>query len=55
MTHDTKLNFLADWIDLRDATYSLGDFLLYAGSAGLEYSPIIWCVVVIGRLRKKED
>src|ERR1035437_212492 len=40
MTKDTKLNYLADWIDLRN-TYSIGDFLLYAGSTGMEYSPII--------------
>ena len=54
MTEDTHLNFLADWIDLRN-TYSPGDVLLIAGEFGMTYSPIIWCVVIIGRLRKKED
>jgi hypothetical protein len=55
MTSDTHFNFLADWIDLGNAVYSIGDFLLMGGENALEYAPIIWVAVVIGKLRKKED
>jgi len=55
MTKDTHLNFLADWIDLKSAIYSPGDLLIELGDRGMDYSPIVWIVVVIGRLRKKED
>lgn len=55
MTKETHLNFLADWIDLKSATYSIGDLLLELGGRGMDYSPIVWVVVVLGRLRKKEE
>ncbi len=55
MSKDTHLNFLADWIDMKSATYSPGDELIELGEAGLNYAPWIWATVVIGRLRKKED
>jgi hypothetical protein len=55
MTTNTHLNFLADWIDLKDATYSIGDVLLLLGEKASEYSFPIWCAVVIGRLRKHEE
>ena len=55
MTKNTHLNFLADWIDFKTATYSPGDELIDLGEFGLKYAPIIWITVVIGRLRKRED
>ena len=55
MTNKTHLNFLADWIDLHTATYSPGDILLDLGDKGMAYSPWIWAVVVIGRLRRREE
>ena len=55
MTKDTHLNFLADWIDMKSATYSPGDLVLELGESGLIYAPFIWATIVIGRLRKKED
>lgn len=55
MTSKTRLNFLADWIDFGDATYSPGDFLLMLGEEGMKYFPILWAAVVISRLNKKEE
>lgn len=42
MTDQTRLNLLADWIDLQDATYSPGDLLLEAGSWMWDYAPLLW-------------
>jgi hypothetical protein len=55
MTKRTRLNALADWIDLKSATYSPGDLLVELGETGMEYAPFIWAALVIGRLNKKED
>jgi hypothetical protein len=55
MTKKTHLNFLADWIDLRSATYSLGDLLMDLSDWSMKYSWPIWITVVFGRLRKRED
>ena len=55
MTSKTRLNFLADWIDLKSATYSIGDFLIDAGEWGMNYCPWIWTFVAIQRLRRRED
>lgn len=55
MTKETRLNFLADWIDWKTATYSIGDLILGLGEIGMKYSPVVWVVVVFGQLRKKED
>ena len=55
MTSKTHLNFLADWIDLREATYSIGDFLLYLGEFGLKYAPAVWLAVAVQKLRKREE
>ena len=54
MTPATHLNFLADVFDLKNATYSIGDFMLYAGEYLIPISPFVWATVVIGRLRKQE-
>jgi len=54
-TSETKLNWLADWIDLHGDIYSPGDVVLYLGDTGMTYSPFFWAAVVIGRLAKKEE
>ena len=54
MTGKTRLNFLADWIDLKSATYSLGDFAIDAGEWGLEYCPFLWFGVAVARLNRRE-
>lgn len=55
MSKKTHLNFLGDWIDLKEATYSPGDALLEAGEFGLTYAPAVWLTVAVQRLRKRED
>jgi len=55
MTPASHLKFLADWIDLKSSTWSPGDVLLYIGEMGITYAPFVWVIVVIGRLRKKEE
>jgi hypothetical protein len=55
MTSKTHLNFLADWIDLKSATYSIGDLLIDIGEFGLKYAPVVWLTVAVQRLRKRED
>ena len=55
MTSKTHLNFLADWIDLKSVTYSLGDLAIDAGDWGLKYCPFLWFGIAVGRLNKKED
>ena len=55
MTPRTHLNFLADWIDMKTATYSPGDVLIYLGEAAGDYSYVVWGFVVIGKLRKKDE
>lgn len=54
MTSKTHLNFLADWIDLQDATYSPGDAFIELGEELWSYATLIWLVVVVNRLRKQE-
>ena len=50
MTSDTHLNALADIFDF-GGIYSIGDFMLMLGQWLLEYSLVVWLVVVILRLR----
>lgn len=55
MTKDTHLNWLADWVDLKRATYSPGDLLLGLGEDGMVYAPFVWAFVAVGKLRKIEE
>ena len=55
MTSKTHLNFLADWIDLKSATYSIGDFLIDAGEWGFTYCPFLWFGVAVSRLNRREN
>jgi len=53
MTKQTHLNALADIFDFKDATYSIGDGLLYLGE-WLRYSCwLLWGFVMIGKARKQ--
>ena len=47
MTDQTHLNFLADWIDLKDAIYSPGDFLIMLGDWLFSYAPWLWAFLMI--------
>lgn len=53
MTKDTHLNFLADWIDLKDATYSPGDLLLEAGDYTGQYSFWVWFALILAEIKRK--
>jgi hypothetical protein len=50
MTSKTHLNFLADWIDLKEATYSIGDFLLMLGEWLGAFAPFLFAFDVIRKL-----
>jgi hypothetical protein len=53
MTKDTNLNFLADWIDLKEAIYSPGDLLLIFADY---LSPLVfpaWFAVMLVDTRRK--
>ena len=52
MTKETHLNALADVFDLKDATYSIGDFLLYMGEYLFGFAPFIFLFDVVRKLRK---
>lgn len=55
MTSATHLNFLADWIDLPEATYSPGDLLLELGDWSMNYAPLLWGFLLCSdALRRKE-
>lgn len=46
MSDKTKLNFLADWIDFRLATYSPGDMMIFASESLWDYFPFLWAVLI---------
>jgi hypothetical protein len=52
MTSKTHLNFLADWIDLRSAVYSIGDALLELGEYGFGFMFPLFVFDVVRKLRK---
>ena len=52
MTSKTHLNFLADWIDLRDAVYSIGDALLELGEYGFGFMFPLFVFDVVRKLRQ---
>lgn len=58
MTGETKLNFLADYINLRTAILSPGDLLLELADWLSKASGAVWGVLVLGdvmRARKQEQ
>jgi hypothetical protein len=52
MTSKTHLNFLADWIDLKEATYSIGDGLLELGEWGFGFILPLFIFDAVRKLRK---
>jgi len=55
MTENTHLNALADVIDLRSATYSIGDLLLYLGEWLMGFAFPVWMFEVIRRAGKNRS
>ncbi len=53
MTSTTRLNWLADYIDLRDAHYSPGDLLLELSYALAIYSSVVWATLMIAEVNKE--
>ena len=55
MTPATRLNFLADWIDLKTAWVSPGDLLLWGYEWMWRYAPTVWLALVLARLKELYD
>ena len=54
MTADTKLNFLADIIDVHVRVMSIGDMLLELGDMMATYCFTVWITLVIVELNKPQ-
>jgi hypothetical protein len=52
MTSETHLNFLADVFDMKDAIYSIGDFMLMLGEWLGSFTFAIFVFDVVRKLRK---
>lgn len=52
MTSKTHLNFLADVFDLKEATYSIGDFLLMLSDWLMVFAPFLFVFDVVRKLQK---
>jgi len=50
MTSKTHLNFLADVFDLKEAIYSVGDFLLMLGEWLWSFVPIVWVTLILKKV-----
>ena len=50
MTPDTHLNLLADIFDMKDAIYSIGDFLLMLGEWLMAFAPFVFLFDVVRKL-----
>ena len=51
MTPDTHLNLLADIFDMKDAIYSIGDFLLMLGEWLMAFAPFVFLFDVVKKLK----
>ena len=51
MSHDTHLNLLADIFDMKDAIYSIGDFLLMLGEWLMAFAPFVFLFDVVRKLK----
>ena len=51
MTSHTHLNFLADIFDMKDAIYSIGDFMLILGDWLWAFAPFLFAFDVIRKLK----
>lgn len=50
MGHNSRLKFLADYINLGDAIYSPGDMFIYLGEWLFGYTAIMWLGLALRRL-----
>jgi hypothetical protein len=55
MTPETHLNLLADIFDLRDATYSIGDFMLMLSEWSFAFLPFVFLFDVTRKLKAVKD
>lgn len=55
MSDKTHLNFLADWIDLKEAIYSPGDLCRMLGSYTWNYAAFLWAVLMCVGAWKREE
>ena len=51
MSRDTHLNLLADIFDMKDAIYSIGDFLLMLGEWLMAFAPFVFLFDVVKKLK----
>ena len=54
MTNDTRLNFLADIFDLKEAIYSVGDFGLMLGDWMWTFMPFVWATLILKKIWDEE-
>lgn len=47
MTRETRLNWLADWVNLQKVVYSPGDILLSLGALMNQFAGVIWATLAI--------
>jgi hypothetical protein len=55
MTSKTHLNALADIFDMKDAIYSIGDFMLMLGSWLWSFAPPLFVFDVVRKLRERQS
>jgi hypothetical protein len=53
MTAETRLNALADIFDMKDAIYSIGDFMLMLGGWLWAFAPPLFLFDVVRKLRER--
>jgi hypothetical protein len=53
MTDSTRLNFLADIFDLKDAVYSIGDLMLMAGEQSEQACILFWMVIMLYKEKQR--
>jgi hypothetical protein len=55
MTDETRLNALADIFDMKDAIYSIGDFMLMLGGWLWAFAPPLFLFDVVRKLRERRS
>ena len=50
MTSETHLNGMADILDIKDVSYSIGDLLIVFGSWLWSFCPFLWGALVLRKL-----
>ena len=54
MTSKTKLNFLADWINMHTVIYSPGDLLIMLGDLLTGSTKAVWAALILGDVTKRK-